>query len=70
MWESSLVCWVRCSAVQCLVCIDVDTDFYYSTTLTYFEITHAQWKLHMALVGVVDRRGRWERTICSVHGPF
>ena len=25
---------------------------------TYFEIEHAQWKQHMALVGWVDRRGR------------
>ena len=31
---------------------------YYSTTITHFEIEHAQQKKHMALVGVVDRRGR------------
>ena len=43
---------------------------YYSTTLTYFEIEHAQWKQHMALIGVVDRHGQWKRTIYSARGPF
>ena len=30
---------------------------YDSTTHTYLEIKHAQWKQHMAMVGVIDRRG-------------
>ena len=33
-------------------------QYYESTTLTYLEIEHAQRKQHMAIVGVVDRRGR------------
>ena len=34
-------------------------------TLTYSELKHAQWK-HLTLVGVVDRHGRWKRTIWAV----
>ena len=32
---------------------------YYSTTLTYCEIEHAQWQQHMALVGVVGEIARF-----------
>ena len=57
MWDT----WPRAlGKLQCSVvsrCRYRLVGVYYLTTLTYFEIEHVQWKQHMALVGVVDRRG-------------
>ena len=38
------------------------------TILTYIVLEHAQSSRHIVLLGVVNRRGRYNCTICSAHG--